>query len=48
VISGREVGGQLGPVGRLCQGGRCLTGILEGMVLDLTSVVTVVRAVDVH
>jgi hypothetical protein len=57
MISGREAGGQLGPLGPLgerwlwrrngcSQGGRCVTGILEGIVLDLASVDTVVRAVD--
>jgi hypothetical protein len=55
MISGRVAGGQLGPLGErwlwrrngCSQGGKCAAGILEGRVLDLASVVTVVRAGDV-
>jgi hypothetical protein len=55
MISGREAGGQLGPLGErglwrrngCSQGGRSATGILEGIVVDLASVVAVMGAVDV-
>jgi hypothetical protein len=55
VISGKDAGGQLGIVGRrwlwrrngCSHGGRCVTGILEGMVRDRALVDTMLRAVDV-
>jgi hypothetical protein len=54
MISGREAGGQLGPLGErwlwrrngCSQGGRFVTGILEGRVLDLASVSSFVYDVE--